>query len=116
MALSSGVKEDPRDDTRPSELEGNRLGGPLFVPGGITIRSGSPRSATGDVVNSPRRNRELILSPIRLRNGSSGMLSRQFARDVDRWRGCWGTYSWTWSGVSQICAAWVRNENHKPMA
>ena len=37
---------------------------------------------------SPRRKRELILSPMRFRKGSSGILFRQFARTAgDDWAG-----------------------------
>jgi hypothetical protein len=65
---------------------------------------------------SPRKKRELILSPIRLRKGSSGMLFRQFARATgDGWVGGIAPYSGPWIGISQIWAAWVRSENQSPM-
>ena len=82
----------------------------------------SMRSMVGEVTAS-RRKRDDILSPIRFRKGSSGMLSRQLAREADRLMACWcwcccccgGTKSGPWSGISHICAAWVRRENQRPM-
>jgi hypothetical protein len=66
---------------------------------------------------SPLINRELILSPMRFKNGSSGiLLLRQLAMTAgDGSVGGTPPYSGPWIGISHICAAWVRRENHSPM-
>ena len=96
-ALSSGVNDEPREEMPRSEFDGIRFCEPFGPPPppAETTRSPSPRSVVGEVGLS-RRNRDDILSPIRFKKGSSGILSRQFASDADRLMGgccCGGTKS-----------------------